>query len=138
MCTFTQTHTGIIAVACGEIYSIEERIDLSSRLLKKPSLILIWSFTDPIHPQLFLEAPDDIVCFQFNPTDPNVVVGGCINGQIVLWDIHEYQDKLQLNRTTDASEMTRGVAATLVSSVCVCVGGGGGGGGGREGWCEGF
>ena len=32
--------------------------------------------------QLFLEAPDDILCFRFNPYKPNFVVGGCRNGQV--------------------------------------------------------
>ncbi len=43
---------GIVAVSCGETYDFDERVDLSSRLLHSPSLILIWSFTDPIHPQV--------------------------------------------------------------------------------------
>ena len=34
--------------------------------------------------QLFLEAPEDILCFKFNPSDPNIVAGGCINGQVSL------------------------------------------------------
>ena len=48
-----------------------------------PSLILIWGFSDPIHPQLVLEAPEDIYTFKFNPTDPNIVAAGCINGQVI-------------------------------------------------------
>ena len=47
-----------------------------------PALILIWGFSDPIHPQLVLHAPDDIYCFKFNPTDPNIVAAGCVNGQV--------------------------------------------------------
>ena len=31
-----------------------------------------------------LESPDDIFCFQFCPTDPNIIAGGCINGQVYL------------------------------------------------------
>ena len=27
-------------------------------------------------------------------------LGGCANGQVVLWDLEEYQDRLQLNKTT--------------------------------------
>lgn len=42
--------SGIIGVACGETYSFDERVDLSFRLLHSRSLILIWSFADPIHP----------------------------------------------------------------------------------------
>ena len=44
--------------------------------------------------QLLLEAPDDMVCFKFCPTNPNYVAGGCMNGQLVLWDISHYEEKL--------------------------------------------
>lgn len=30
-----------------------------------------------------LESPDDIFCFEFCPSDPNIIAGGCINGQVV-------------------------------------------------------
>lgn len=33
--------------------------------------------------QLLLEGPDDILAFEFCPSDPNIVVGGCINGQVL-------------------------------------------------------
>ncbi|XP_077981205.1 dynein axonemal intermediate chain 3-like [Glandiceps talaboti] len=86
---------GVIAVACAERLAFDERVDNASKVLMTPSLILVWSFTDPIHPQLLLEAPDDIMCFKFNPVDPNIVAGGCINGQVVLWDITRWADRLK-------------------------------------------
>lgn len=33
--------------------------------------------------QLLLECPDDIFAFEFCPSDPNIIVGGCINGQVL-------------------------------------------------------
>ena len=32
--------------------------------------------------------------FQFCPSNPDIIAGGCINGQIVLWDISAYHEKL--------------------------------------------
>lgn len=32
--------------------------------------------------QLVLKAPEDIYCFQFSPSDPNMIAGGCVNGQV--------------------------------------------------------
>uniref|UniRef100_A0A8B9W115 Dynein axonemal intermediate chain 3 n=1 Tax=Bos mutus grunniens TaxID=30521 RepID=A0A8B9W115_BOSMU len=75
--------------------SFEERVQFSGKLLLQPSLILFWSFSDPIHPQLMLESPDDIFCFQFCPTDPNIIAGGCINGQVVMWDITAHADRIE-------------------------------------------
>ena len=45
-----------------------------------------------------MEAPDDILAFQFNPTDPNIICGGCINGQVVLWDISQHAERLKAPR----------------------------------------
>ncbi|KAE8609374.1 hypothetical protein XENTR_v10011791 [Xenopus tropicalis] len=85
---------GLVAVSMTERLSFEDRVNISSKILLKPSLILFWSFTDPLHPQLMLECPDDIYCFQFCPSDPNIIAGGCFNGQVVLWDISKYQESL--------------------------------------------
>ena len=59
------------------------------------SLIMIWSFSNPILPLLLMEAPEDVECFQFNPLNPNIVCGGCSNGQLVLWDLKEYMGVLR-------------------------------------------
>ncbi|MBN3297136.1 WDR63 protein, partial [Amia calva] len=93
------TISGVIAVAVTERLSFEDRINLSTKLLLSPSLILFWSFSDPINPQLRLECPDDIYCFEFCPSDPTIIVGGCFNGQVVLWDISMYTERLQNSRT---------------------------------------
>lgn len=93
------TIKGVVAVSCTERVSFDQRVEIASRTIMTPSLILIWSFTDPIHPQLMLEAPDDIFSFSFNPNDPNIVIGGCINGQLVVWDISEYSSRLHVQRS---------------------------------------
>ncbi|KAL1772377.1 WD repeat-containing protein 63 [Sigmodon hispidus] len=86
---------GLIVVSVAVRLSYEERVQFSAKLLLQPSLILFWSFSDPIHPQLMLESPDDIFCFEFCPSDPNIIAGGCINGQVVLWDITSHADRIE-------------------------------------------
>ncbi|KAL6049268.1 hypothetical protein STEG23_007084, partial [Scotinomys teguina] len=86
---------GLIVVSVAVRLSYEERVHFSGKLLLQPSLILFWSFSDPIHPQLMLESPDDIFCFEFCPSDPNIIAGGCINGQVVLWDITSHADRIE-------------------------------------------
>ena len=43
---------GVIAVSVIERLSFEDRINASTKLLLNPSLILFWSFSDPINPQV--------------------------------------------------------------------------------------
>ena len=54
----------IIAVSCAQRYSLYERIEKAPKLLLSRKLILIWSFQDPIHPCILLEAPADVYCFK--------------------------------------------------------------------------
>ncbi|KAM7046471.1 dynein axonemal intermediate chain 3 isoform 8-T8 [Acridotheres tristis] len=86
---------GIIALSAGEQPSDEEQVNLSNKSLLHQSVILFWSFFDPICLQLVLKAPEDIYCFQFSPSDPNIIAGGCVDGQVVLWDISKHETKLQ-------------------------------------------
>ncbi|XP_074817507.1 dynein axonemal intermediate chain 3 isoform X2 [Natator depressus] len=118
---------GIIAVSVTERLSYEERIAQSGKLLLRKSPILFWSFSDPIHPQLMLDCPEDIYCFEFCPSDPNIIAGGCMNGQVVLWDISEYEEKLQNAKTgaggsknTAVNMVNRmGIAFENRTGVCV-------------------
>ncbi|XP_031139846.1 WD repeat-containing protein 63 isoform X1 [Sander lucioperca] len=81
---------GVIAVALTE--KKEEQLNKS---VVRASFILFYTFSDPSNPQLLLECPDDIFAFEFCPSDPNIIVGGCINGQVVLWDISAHVTRLQ-------------------------------------------
>ena len=48
--SYSSHSIGIIAVSCGEGLSFDDRVDYFSRILMTSSLVLIWSFSDPIHP----------------------------------------------------------------------------------------
>jgi len=100
------TIKGVVATSVAEKLSYDERIDQAAKVIMTPSLILIWSFADPIHPQLILEAPDDIYSFAFNHSDANIIAGGCYNGQVVLWDISAHADRLKQQRGTKNKKRT--------------------------------
>ena len=57
------------------------------------SLILFWNYEDmhAIDPLLILTSPLEILTFEFNPKDPNIIVAGTINGQILMWDLKSVQ-----------------------------------------------
>ncbi|NWZ68993.1 WDR63 protein, partial [Acrocephalus arundinaceus] len=85
---------GIIALSAREQPLHEEQVNISNKSLLHQSVILLLSFFDPICLQLVLKAPEDIYCFQFSPSDPNIIAGGCVDGQVVLWDISKHEEKL--------------------------------------------
>ncbi|NWS35849.1 WDR63 protein, partial [Polioptila caerulea] len=107
---------GIIALSAIEQPSYEEQVNLSNKSLLHQSVILLWSFFDPICLQLVLKAPEDIYCFQFSPSDPNIIAGGCVDGQVVLWDISKHEERLEsakpvADETIDSSESEPRAAA---------------------------
>lgn len=76
---------GVVAVSCLENASLDERVTQSGKV--RSSLILIWNFVDPIHPQALLEAPSDVTIMRFHPSNPTTLVAGCANGQILYYDL---------------------------------------------------
>lgn len=83
---------GVVAVACTEAQSHAERVARMGRTA--PAHILLWNFRDPIHPELVLQSPWEVFAFQFNPATPDLLTGGCYNGQVVLWDLSSEADRL--------------------------------------------
>ncbi|XP_040041162.2 dynein axonemal intermediate chain 3 [Gasterosteus aculeatus] len=81
---------GVIAVAL-----TEKRTEDSPMFESEDSFIVFYSFSDSSHAQLLLECPGDIFAFEFCPSDPNIIVGGCRNGQVVLWDVSAHSIHLK-------------------------------------------
>ncbi|CAG5863543.1 unnamed protein product [Menidia menidia] len=73
------TIQGVIAVALME--KKDEQSKECAVPISRPAFIVFYCFSDPSNPQLLLECPDDIVAFEFCPSNPNIIAGGCINGQ---------------------------------------------------------
>jgi WD40 repeat protein len=87
------TIPGVVAVACSLKQSFNERVErpVNGNICH----VLLWRLSNPIDPVVLLEAPDDIYSIAFNPDDPDVLAGGCINGQVVLWNLQMFRSKLE-------------------------------------------
>ncbi|RZC37985.1 WD repeat-containing protein 63, partial [Asbolus verrucosus] len=57
--------------------------------------VLFWSFTDDLKPKLILETPRPVFALSCCPYNENLVVGGCVNGQIILWDISNKLNRVE-------------------------------------------
>lgn len=64
-----------------------DEVDVIKRAIIDSNPILIWSFDDPLYPKLELESLREISCISFCPYDGNIIVGGTVNGQLLIWDI---------------------------------------------------
>lgn len=83
------TRKGMIAVSPTRNLSFDERVEQSGQA--HTAHILLWDFVDLIHPQIMLQSPHEMYCFRFNPCpgQQNLVAAGCLNGQVIIWDIAE-------------------------------------------------
>ncbi len=43
---------------------------------------------------------DDVTTLEWHPSEAGTLVGGCMNGQLVMWDISEYVSKLRRGQST--------------------------------------
>ena len=95
---------GAVGVACAARQSFDERLENAGAV--GTAAVLVWNFVDPIHPQLVLESPADVMAFRFNPRRPEIVAGGMYNGQVALWDTRKVE-----RRNTDRSRTQDALAA---------------------------
>lgn len=84
--------TGTVAIAYADVAPNVYRtgpsnIDEVNRIVHGINPVLIWSFLDGLNPKLLLEAHREVVALSFCPYDENILVGGCSNGQVIIWDI---------------------------------------------------
>jgi WD40 repeat protein len=75
----------IVAVSVCDPGSIDKKIMTSGHV--KSSFIVVWKLDEQMHPHNILVAPYDCHVFKFNPKSPNIIVGGCVGGQVILWKV---------------------------------------------------
>ncbi|XP_075471750.1 dynein axonemal intermediate chain 3 isoform X2 [Ascaphus truei] len=134
---------GLVAVSVTERLSFEDRINISSKLLLKPSLILIWSFNDPINPQVVLwdisayeemlfakttviKSPSSKTGLEVKVSNEPLFVRYCAVSSIehghknVITDIHWLPDFLELTRTGSPYENKSEICIQLVTCSPDC------------------
>lgn len=89
------TIEGIVAMSVVENSMYEEYLNNLTKRLVMPTMIMIWSMSHPLFPQILLRVPDDVTVIEWHPLEDDILIGGCMNGQVVIWDIGEYSRKFK-------------------------------------------
>lgn len=97
---------GVVAVAAAANVNFAKRLDLLDKI--DSSFILIWNFVDLIHPQLMLEAPQDVLTLRFNPTQPHIIAAGLHNGQVMVWDFSKAEYLISKMKSKNSSSGKNG------------------------------
>lgn len=83
---------GIVAISYSDgsptvMKTLSTQTDPIQRAVYGLNPVMIWSHIDSLMPKLYLESPREVKILSFCPFDENILVGGCVNGQIIVWDI---------------------------------------------------
>lgn len=65
-----------------------------------PGLICIWARDMYGRPEMKLIASSPVLTAEFHPSEPQLVFGGCYNGQILLWDMSKAHRSLPVQRSS--------------------------------------
>ncbi|XP_060801877.1 dynein axonemal intermediate chain 3 [Amyelois transitella] len=84
--------SGIVAISYADgsptvMKTLSTRPDPIQRAVYGLNPVMIWSHIDSLIPKLYLESPREVKVLSFCPFNENILVAGCINGQIVVWDL---------------------------------------------------
>jgi len=70
-----------------EKLSFDERAEVAGKSFESQVLILNFADSQVIFAQYALQTPVEISSIEFAPENPKVLIGGCINGQLISWDL---------------------------------------------------
>ncbi|KAH8366272.1 hypothetical protein KR093_011555, partial [Drosophila rubida] len=62
-------------------------VNFVQRAVLEPNPVLLWSFSDNLNYKLEFEAPFEVTKLSFCPFNGDILLGGCQNGLLVLWDL---------------------------------------------------
>jgi len=77
-----------------EYLKFNERAAIAGRSYDSNVLIMNFSDNHIITLAYVLETPIEISAIEFHPENPNVIIGGCLNGQNIVWDISSQDHKI--------------------------------------------
>eukprot|EP01031_Cornospumella_fuschlensis_P034522 gene34522-41799_t len=78
---------GMVAVSAVRNISFDQRIPILGQT--HASYVMLWDFRLLVKPLVLMQSHHEVFTFRFNRTNPNFVAGGCITGQILLWEVNE-------------------------------------------------
>lgn len=56
----------------------------------------VWEIENPNKPEMALRPSSHMLCLEYNPKDPHLLVGGCQNGQLALFDTRKGSQPMEV------------------------------------------
>lgn len=77
----------LVAISLAANLKFDDRCEMSGKSFDSHVLILNFSDQHIITLNYILQTPVEITCIEFHPENKNILMGGCINGQVITWDL---------------------------------------------------
>jgi hypothetical protein len=104
---------GMVAVSAVRNISFDQRIPILGQT--HTSYVMLWDFRLLVKPLVLMQSHHEIFSFRFNPTDSGFVVGGCITGQVVLWEINDAVNAALRKNNRGSSQANTAAAAAAAA-----------------------
>jgi len=91
---FHPTKPFLVAMSMIESLKFAERAAISGMSFDSNVLIMNFSDNHIITLAYVLETPIEVSTIEFHPENPNVIIGGCLNGQTIVWDLSSADHKI--------------------------------------------
>lgn len=103
---FHPTKPYLVALSLTEHYSFDTRCEQMGKSFTSHVLILNFKDEHIITLNYVLTSPVEVTCIEFHPENQNVLFGGGINGQLIVWDIKSVDHRITANgRRPDVAKM---------------------------------
>ena len=88
-----------------ENLSFDDRCEITGKSFESHVLIMNFSDAHIITLNYVLETPIEISTLEFHPENSNVLVGGCISGQLIIWDLSCQESRITAGKKPEAIKM---------------------------------
>lgn len=88
-----------------ENLSFDDRVEITGKSFESHVLIMNFSDAHIITLNYVLETPIEVSSIEFHPENPNVLIGGCISGQLIVWDLSCVESRIQTGKKPETVKM---------------------------------
>lgn len=88
-----------------ENLNFDDRAEITGKSFDSHVLIMNFSDAHIITLNYVLETPIEISSIEWHPENPNILFGGCITGQLIVWDLSCVESRITSGKKPEQIKM---------------------------------
>mmetsp|Transcript_35276 Transcript_35276/g.34278 ORF Transcript_35276/g.34278 Transcript_35276/m.34278 type:complete len:149 (+) Transcript_35276:343-789(+) len=102
---FHPTKPHLVAMSMIENLTFDERAEIAGQSLDSHVLVMDFKDAHIISLSYVLETPLEVSCIEWHPELTYVLVGGCVSGQLIVWDLSCAETRITGGRKAENIKM---------------------------------